>query len=250
MVSNPFSLEGKTILVTGASSGIGRSTAIECSKLGAKVVITGRNAERLHEIFTSLTGDGHIQVIADLSTVAGIEDLVSNLPILDGCVSNAGYNVTQLVPYIKYDEIDRIFAINAKASIYLTHLLVKRKILCNGASVVFTSSIAAIGACSVGNSLYSATKGAVSAFMRNAAVDLAAKKIRCNAVLPGMIETPMKDGKTILTAEQLNENLRLYPLKRYGSPEDVAYGIIYLLSDASSWVTGIELVIDGGRKLK
>ena len=100
-----------------------------------------------------------------------------------------------------------------------------------------------------GNSIYSTTKGGISAFMKNAALDLAGKKIRCNAVLPGMVETPLiLDGKT-LTDEQLETNRGLYPLKRFGNPEEVAYAIIYLLSDASAWVTGTELVVDGGRSL-
>ena len=110
-----------------------------------------------------------------------------------------------------------------------------------------TSSISAKGCSAIGNSLYSATKGGLSSFMQNAALELASKNIRCNAVLPGMVDTPLKDAKTAITEEQWEANRQTYPLKRFGTPTDIAFGIIYLLSDASSWVTGSELVIDGGK---
>lgn len=243
---NPFTLEGKTILVTGASSGIGKATAIECAKMGAKLVITGRNEARLNEVYNSLEGEGHIQVIADLSNDEEIQRLVDEIPVLNGCVNNAGYNVMSVIPFIKKDELGRIMNVNLTAPIMLTHLLVKKKKMAKDSSIVFTSSISARGRNSVGNSMYSATKGGLSSFMKNAALELAAKRIRCNAVLPGMVETPLKEGKANVTEEQWEINRQLYPLKRFGKPEEIAYGIIYLLSDASAWVTGTELVIDGG----
>lgn len=250
MSYNPFSLDGKTILITGASSGIGRTTAVECSKMRAKVIVTGRNEQRLQETFEELEGDGHIQIVADLASSEGIASLVDAMPVVNGCVNNAGYNVMQLIPFIKEDDANTIFKVNALAPIMLTNLMVKKKKIQKEGSIVFTSSIAGLGICTPGNSLYSATKGALTSFMKNAAIDLAQKKIRCNAVLPGMIETPLKAGKSLITEEQWEVNRQLYPLKRFGVPEDVAYGIIYLLSDASAWITGTELVIDGGRKLK
>ena len=247
---NQFSLEGKTVLITGSTSGIGRTTAIECSKLGAKVIVTGRSEERAQETLSMLEGNGHSIIIADLSTDEGIEKVVSEVPVLDGCVNNAGFNVVQLVSFIKRENLDEIFKVNTQAPIYMVHRLVKNKKLAKGASVVFTSSISARGISSPGNSLYSATKAAVSAFARNAAVDLAPKKIRLNSVAPGMIETPLKSNKSQITEEQWQADLKNYPLGRYGQPEDVANAIIFLLSDASSWITGTEIVIDGGRSLK
>ena len=247
---NPFTLEGKTILVTGASSGIGQSTAIECSKMGARLVVTGRNKERLQETFEKLEGDGHVQIIAELTEPDDVKRLVEETIMLDGLVNNAGYNVMQLVPFIKQNDLRRIFDVNTLSSIYLTHALIKAKKLQKGSSVVFTSSISGRGVCSPGNGLYCATKAAVSAFARNAAVDLAGKQIRCNSVAPGMIETPLKEGKSLITEEQWQTNMQLYPLKRFGRPEDVAHAIVYLLSDAASWITGSELVVDGGRSLK
>lgn len=252
MSYNPFSLEGKTILITGASSGIGKATAIECSKMGATVIITGRNEERLQETFSLLEGGSqHKIIVADLNDEANILSLIEQLPVIDGCVNNAGFNVTQLVPFIKGESLRQIFKTNTEAPILITHYLVKKKKIKKGGSIVFTSSISGMGrgASSLGNSLYSSTKGAITSFMRNAALDLASKKIRCNAVLPGMVETPLKSGKGMITEEQWKVNLEKYPLGRFGNPEDVSYAIIYLLSDASVWVTGSELIIDGGRSL-
>ena len=247
---NPFSLVGRTILVTGASSGIGRAIAIECSRMGASVVITARNEERLLDTLSLLEQGNHVAIIADLGSSEGRQKLVEELPMIDGLVNNAGINSIELVPFIKEETLDKIFKINIIAPILLTQQIVKRKIIKNGGSIVFTSSISGIGICSPGNSLYSASKGALSAFMKNAALDLAAKKIRCNAVLPGMVESPLKDMKSQVSEKQWEENLKMYPLKRFGQPVDVAYAAVYLLSDAASWVTGTELVIDGGRKLK
>ena len=247
---NPFSLEGKTILVTGASSGIGRSTAIECSKAGAKVVLTARNEARLKETLSMLIGEVHSYIVADLANEEQMDRLVAEMPIIDGLVNNAGFNVMQLVPFIKDEDLIKVMRVNLEAPILLTHKVVKKKKIAKESSIVFTSSIAGKGVCSAGNSLYSASKGGLTAFMKNAALELASKKIRCNAVLPGMVETPLKEGKSNITAEQWEINRQLYPLKRFGNPEDVAYAIIYLLSDASAWMTGSELVIDGGRSLK
>lgn len=250
MENNPFSLKGKTILVTGASSGIGRATAIECARLGAKLIVTARNESKLQETLSLMEGDGHTYVVADLANTLNIESLVDWLPDLNGVVNNAGMGLLQLVPFIKEEAVDKIFDVNLKAPILLTHRIVKKKKICNGGSIVFTSSIAGMGFSSPGNSLYSSTKGGMSAFMRNAALELASKRIRCNAVCPGMVETPLKDGKSTITEEQWEINKQLYPLKRFGLPEDVAYSIAFLLSDASAWITGIELVVDGGRSLR
>jgi NAD(P)-dependent dehydrogenase (short-subunit alcohol dehydrogenase family) len=246
---NPFSLEGKTILITGASSGIGQRTAIECSKLGAKVIITGRNEERLNETFNSLTGDGHLLFTADLNSNEDINSLVDSIPEIDGCVCNAGISKLQPVQFIKEEDLMNVFRVNTVAPVLLVQRLVKKKKIKKGGSIVFTSSISGNFTVAIAHSLYSISKGALSSFMRNAAMDLGAKRIRCNAVTPGMINTKLIHGGE-LSEEDLKEDLNNYPLGRYGEPEDVAYGIIYLLSDASAWVTGISLVIDGGFTLR
>lgn len=248
---NPFSLQGKTILITGASSGIGRTTAVECSKLGANVVITGRDADRLDETFSALHGDAnsHIKIVADLTNENELEQLVDSLPILDGCVNNAG--VVGLVPtsFLTMDKISKMQQINLNVPMLLTKMLVKKKKLKNPSSVVFTSSVAGVFRVSMGNAIYATTKCGIDAFMRTAALELAAKGIRCNSVNPAMVETRILN-RGQLTPEQYELDKQRYPLKRYGKPEDVAWAIIYLLSDASSWVTGTALKLDGGMTLE
>ena len=248
---NPFSLAGKTILVTGASSGIGRATAIECSKMGATVIITGRNEERLRQTFELLEGTEqlHRQIVTDLSEEKEINDLVLSLPELNGCVNNAGMAKRTPTQFIDLKDLNSVLKINTIAPIILTKLLVKKKRLLKQSSIVFTSSIAGIYNTTVGNSIYASSKGALNAFMKNAAIDLASKGIRCNSVNPGMVRTNIMSGGKV-TDEQYRQDVERYPLKRYGVPEEIAYAIIYLLSDAASWVTGTTLVIDGGRTLE
>ena len=248
---NPFSLQGKTILITGASSGIGRTTAIECSKLGANVVITGRDTDRLDETFSALHGDynSHIKIVADLTNENELGQLVDLLPILDGCVNNAG--VVGLVPtsFLTMEKIAKMQQINLNVPMLLTKLLVKKKKLNNPSSIVFTSSVAGVYRVSMGNAIYATTKCGIDAFMRTAALELASKGIRCNSVNPAMVETRILN-RGQLTPEQYELDKQRYPLKRYGKPEDVAWAIIYLLSDASSWVTGTALKLDGGMTLE
>jgi len=242
---NPFTLEGKNILITGASSGIGRATAIECSKMGATVFITGRNEIRLKETYNLLNGHNHVQIIADLKLNQDIQDLVDKLPALDGCVNNAGVVKTLMTSFINSDSLNEVLQINAIAPILLTQLLIKKKKLQKNSSIVFTSSVSGINVAAIGNVLYSTSKGAINGFVKNAALDLASKSIRVNSVCPGMIHTSILD-EGVISEDQLLEDMKKYPLKRYGKPEEVAYAIIYLLSDASAWVTGTNLLIDGG----
>jgi NAD(P)-dependent dehydrogenase (short-subunit alcohol dehydrogenase family) len=242
---NPFSLEGKTILVTGASSGIGRATAIECSKLGASVVITARNEQRLSETFAQLEGEGHKMIIADLSDEAQLDLLVDGCPPLDGLVNNAGITETLMTPFIKRAKLMKVLETNTIAPILLTQRLLKKKIISRGGSIVFTGSISGPYVAVGGNAIYSASKGAIHGFMKNAALDLSLQGIRVNEVCPGMINTHIMDSGSI-DEEQLQVEAQRYPMRRFGRPEEVAYGIIYFLSDASSFTTGSSLVIDGG----
>lgn len=244
MMYNPYSLEGKTILVTGASSGIGRATAIECSKMGAKVVITARSQSRLKETLDSLEGEGHQMILCDLTNDDEVSTLVEVTPLLDGLVCNAGINKLVPIRQLKEVYLTNIFAVNTFSPILLVQKLSKKKKIANDASLVFTSSISGIGAAAVGESMYIASKGAVSAFVKAAALEFAKKGIRVNAVCPGMVKTDMSDAYELNEGE--NEDLKNYPLGRYANPEDVAWGIVYLLSNAASWVTGTNMVIDGG----
>lgn len=248
---NPFSLDGKTILVTGASSGIGRGIAVECSKMGASVIITGRNVERLNETFLLLEGSNNKQIVGDLSDSNQLETLIQNLPDLDGCVNNAGIPKLGTVKFIQRESLNEIININTIAPILLTSTLVKRKILKKSSSVVFVSSISGVYISTLGESTYSTSKGAINGFVKGAAIDLASQKIRVNSVNPGLIQTSILDlAGEMFSKEQIKEKLNQYPLKRIGQPEDVAFAVIYLLSDASSWVTGTNIVIDGGFTLQ
>jgi NAD(P)-dependent dehydrogenase (short-subunit alcohol dehydrogenase family) len=242
---NPFTLEGKTILITGASSGIGKATAIECSRLGAKVIIFGRNKERLESTFKELEGENHIQIIADLSDESILDDVINELPKIDGIANVAGIVKTLPFQFVNRKELDNIFDVNFFAPVLLSQKLIKKKKLNKDSSIVFVSSIDGPVTAHIGNSIYSASKGAISAISRNMAVDLASKRIRVNSVLPGMTETPLIHGDGI-TQEQLDLDKKLYPLKRYGEPKEIAWAIIYFLSDASGWTTGSQLVVDGG----
>jgi NAD(P)-dependent dehydrogenase (short-subunit alcohol dehydrogenase family) len=248
---NPFTLEGKTILVTGASSGIGRAAAIECSKAGAKVIITARNEERLRETHSQLANAEELPewILADMQKDEDIQSLVEQLPVLDGVVCNAGISINVPIAFIDREKIQQVLDVNTIAPILLTRQLIKKKKVAKGGSIVFTSSISGNNTVTVAHEMYSASKTAITGFMRNAALDLAVKGIRCNAVHPGMINTPMvHSGK--YSEEQLQKDMENYPLHRFGEPEEVAYAMIYLLSDAAAWVTGHSLVIDGGLTLK
>ena len=246
---NPFTLENKTILVTGASSGIGKATAIECSKLGAKVVVTGRNEERLYQTLAELEGEGHQAIVADLSSEDGVNVLVDQCPQIDGLVNNAGSTIMVPTQFISREKLMQVLEVNTVAPIMLTQQLLKKKKLGKGASVVITDSISGVKIASPGNVLYSTSKSAINGFVKNAALDLASKNIRVNAVCPGMIDTHILDNGSV-TAEDVEADMKKYPLRRYGKPEEVAYAIIYFLSDASVFTTGANLVIDGGFTLQ
>ncbi len=242
---NPFSLEGKTILITGASSGIGKATAVECSKLGARVFITARNEERLKETLGLMDGQRHEMILADQTIEEQVLSMVEQIPLLNGVVLCAGKGMTSPFSFSTREKYDEIFNINFFAPVELLRLLVKKKKLQKESSIVFVSSIGGNGSYSLGNGVYGASKAAICSTMKFCARELAPKKIRVNSVNPGMVNTQLiQDGA--ISEEQHKIDMEKYPLKRYGEPEDIAYGIIYLLSDASSWVTGHSLVIDGG----
>lgn len=250
MIDNPFSLEGKTILVTGASSGIGRATAIECSRMGAaRCILIARSEERLKETASRLKDSCEVEIhVCDLSDYKATDELVSGLCKLDGVVCNAGTNKMQLIQFFSEEDIEKIFSVNCFSDMLLIKSLIKRKKLSKSSSVVFTASISGHSNVSVANSIYGASKSALTAFMRYAALELAPKGIRFNAVHPGRVETPLIHSGN-LGDDAIAADMATYPLKRYGRPEEVAYAIIYLLSDAAAWVTGTSMVIDGGKSL-
>lgn len=242
---NPFSLKGKTILVTGASSGIGKETAIQCSKMGATLVLNGRNEERLTDTLNQCEGEGHTMILGDLTIQEDIEQLVSAVPSLDGVVLCAGKGLTLPFNFSTREKFDSIFNVNFFSPVETLRLLSKKKKLNNESSVVFIVSIGGTQRFSVGNSIYGSSKAALKSMVNFCAQELCGRMIRVNGICPGMVETPLIHGGTLAT-NQLAEDMAKYPLKRYGRPEDIAYGAIYLLSNASSWLTGQSIVIDGG----
>lgn len=245
---NPFSLEGKTVLVTGASSGIGRGIAVECSKMGAKVIINGRNKERLQKTFDQLEGEGHIQIVADLSRQEDIERLANEVPELNGFVNSAGIPKICPVKRIDRQTLEEIMNVNAFGPILLTSQLLRKKKLQKKSSIVLIASISGVCMANTGEGPYAATKAALAGYTKTAAFELAAQGTRVNTICPGLVPTEILTlSNEMFSEDQLKETMYgRYPLKRVGTPEDIANGAIYLLSDASSWVTGINLVIDGG----
>lgn len=242
---NPYSLEGKTILVTGASSGIGQATAIESSKMGAHVIVTARNEERLQETMNLLEGNGHRYIIAELTENDDLQKIVENVDHLDGLVLSAGRGYSRPIPFCSREEFNNVFEINFFSAVELMRLLLKKKKIGKGGSIVFVSSVGGTRNYGVANGIYSASKAALDAIMKTTAKEMGIKNIRVNSVNPGMVHTKLIHGGSI-SEEQLLEDQKKYPLQRYGEPREIALGIVYLLSDASSWVTGHRLVIDGG----
>ena len=241
---NPFSLSGKQIFVTGASSGIGRGIALASAKMGATVIITGRNMERLNETISQMPEGDHKAITADITKAEDIESLVSELPKLDGFVQCAGVGSRVACKDIDQSLIDHTMNPNFEAPVLLQAALLKKKKLNKAASIVYIASIAAWSP-SMGNGIYSASKGAIISYAQCLAQELAPRLIRVNCICPAMVwtELVLQDG---VTREDLQEDEKRYPLKRYGTPEDIANLCIYLLSDASAWMTGSNIRISGG----
>lgn len=248
-MNNPFSLENKTILITGAASGIGRATAIQCAEMGAKVIMVDLNEEGLKKS-QNIIGKSETDYRAlDLTDLDELEEMVSSLPKLDGVASNAGIVLSLLAKFSEAKDMERIFKINTFSHINLIQQLITQKKLNKGASIVFTSSMSGVYCGLAGGSLYGATKSAILGYTKALALELAPRGIRVNTIHPGMIETPLTNG-TALSKELLEEDAKNYPLGRYGKPEEIAYSIVYLLSDATVWMTGSQLLIDGGYSVK
>ena len=245
-MNNSFSLQGKTILVTGASSGIGRAIAIACAEAGASVVLNGRNQERLQATLEALAGDGHIVVPADLTIAEQRSALAEQVPVLDGVVHCAGIGSRVLCKMLEEQDVSRVMQVNFEAPVLLQAELLREKKIAKEASIVFIASAAATMP-SVGNAIYSASKAAIIAYAKCLAQELANRKIRVNCISPAMVWTDL--AFVGATEEQLREAEQNYPLKRYAQPEDIAPMAVYLLSDAASWVTGSNMELTGGTQV-
>lgn len=233
----------KTVLITGASSGIGRAISIACAKSGYSVVLNGRNETRLNETLALMPGEGHLIIQADLTDEAQRSALAEKVPVLNGVVHCAGIGSRMLCKMLEKDDVQHVMEANFNASVLLQAALLQEKKITVGASIVFIASAAATMP-SVGNAIYSASKAALIAYAKCLALELAPRKIRVNCISPAMVWTDLAlEGAT---EEQLREAEQAYPLKRYAQPEDIAPMATYLLSDEASWITGSNYELTGG----
>lgn len=245
---NPFSLEGKLILVTGASSGIGRQCAIDCNKMGARVIALGRDQDRLNSLMAEMEGDNDCFSF-DLNNLSGIKVLVETMVErhgkLDGFVHSAGIEVTNPIKLSKPEDFESLYRLNCLSAFEIVRNLFGIKTFNRGGSIVFISSITGLIARKA-LSAYAASKGALVSAAKVFALEMAPREIRVNAVLPGTVLTPMmQKAMDAMEEEQRNNRVEGFPLG-LGKPTDVSNACIYLLSDASRWVTGSSLVVDGG----
>ena len=187
---NPFSLKGKRILVTGASSGIGKSIALECSRMGADLILVARNEERLIRAFTELEDGDHSYFSCDIADSQSIEDLCNHVGVIDGLVHSAGMGLTLPFKFTTYEILRKMMSLNFESPVLLTQKLLKYKRINKGASIVYLSSIDGPITGHIGNSIYAASKSAIQGIAKVQAVELAAQRIRVNCILPARLETP------------------------------------------------------------
>lgn len=235
MSGSPFSLEGKRILVTGASSGVGAATARLCAGMGARVILCGRDRERLAPVLDSLDGDGHIVITGDLRDDAARQALAAAAPALDGCVFAASSGARLGINEITQAHLDEVFAVNVHAPVLLTRALLEQGKIGRGASLVYLAGAARHWAFG-GSAAHAGSQAALTAAVRAIAVECAGQGIRANCVAPGYVEPMQAQG---------HEQSPLGAIE----PDDVAAGIAYLLVPASRWVSRTSLLIDGGLSL-
>lgn len=246
-VLNAFGLHQRTVLVTGASSGIGRQIALSCAGAGATVIVTGRNPERLQALLDELGGSPHSIIVADLNEEAQIAELSKAIGKIDGLVHSAGIAALSPLRMASREHIESQLATNLIAPMLLTRYLLARQCIRNGGSIVFISSISAhIGVRGV--SAYSASKAAVEGMARSLSIELAPRQVRVNCLAPGFVRTPMLEAAST-TIGGLDTTIAKYPLG-IGQPEDVANAALFFLAPASRWITGTTLVLDGGHTVE
>ncbi len=246
MFPQQFSLSGKTILVTGAGSGFGREIAKVCAEAGATVILTSKQETHLKETLQILPAGEHRFIAYNVDDTAGLDAFIEQLPPLDGVVLCAGILRTVPVKFISEDVWQQIIQTNTTAPVLMVQRLLKKRLLQKGCSVVFISSIAAFSA-AYGNGIYAASKGALNAFSRVLALELAQLQARSNCVQPGLVRTNISD-MNVVTDDDLKNEISKYPLGA-GNTSDIANAVLYLLSPASRWVTGTTITIDGGATL-
>lgn len=242
---NPFTLKNKTILVTGASSGIGAETSIKVAEMGANLILSARNKKRLKKTFAKLPKGNHQIIPADLTNSEDIQVLIKNIKGIDGIVHSSGIVRPFPIKFIGTKQINEMFDINYQGPVLLTSQLFRAKKINNGASLVFMSSISSQFP-HKGGALYSGAKAAINTYSKTIALEYAIKNIRSNVINAAMVKTPIFDeAEKAITKKMMDKHGERYPLG-FGSPEDIANAIIFLLSDGSKWITGTEIKMDGG----
>jgi NAD(P)-dependent dehydrogenase (short-subunit alcohol dehydrogenase family) len=249
MLFQPMDLSGRCVLVTGASSGIGRETARYLSRLNARVVLVGRNEERLRQTLDSLEGAGHEMSVLDLSVVeqipAWLKSIAARTGPLHGLVHCAGIQLTLPIRSMSVDKLDYIMRTNFYSAFLLSKGLYQRNCYQPGACIVLLSSIAAHHG-DPAKTAYSASKAALEGFCRSLALELAPDGVRVNCIAPGMVRTEMLDQvREMLPTGRLEAIEALHPFG-FGTPADVAGAIAFLLADTGKWITGTTLAVDGG----
>lgn len=242
--------DGKKILVIGGSSGIGRSTAIELARRGASLVIIGRCQEyideTIHYIRTNFPNCQHFGFKFDLADSNSLNQLISKLDKIDGLVYSAGIQKVSPLQFISNEDFHEVQYVNSYVPLFIVREVLKLKIISKGSSIVFISSVSGTRVGSKGLISYSASKGALLGTAKSLALELSKLKIRVNSVLPGMIKDTRLNNIDSFSEDQIEIDKKRYPLGDYGTCEDVSNAIVFLLSDLSRYITGAEIVIDGG----
>ena len=247
---NPLNLTGRTIIVTGASSGIGRETAIHISRLGGKVILVARNTQRLHETMTRLNGEGHSSYSFDLQQLSGIEPLlqliVSESGLISGLAYCAGIGNTYPVSMTRTDRLMKVMNVNTFGFVEMVRILSSERFRTCEASFVGVSSVAALKG-EKGMLAYCMSKGALNSGMRAMARELGVSGVRVNVVLPGWIKTEMyEDVVDSYGSSKFDREMASLQYLGLGAPLDIANAIVFLLSNASRFISGIEMPVDGG----
>lgn len=249
--SDPFSLDGKTILVTGASSGIGRQCAIDCAKSGARVVLVARNEERLQATLNQMPGRGHGYYVFDLEQIVHegkkfVSNIVQERGFISGLINCAGISSTVPLKLVKPEALEQMVRTNIYSAYFLTQEVCRMgnydKV---GTSIIYLSSVMGVKGENA-KSMYSLTKGALISVTRSLAVELAQKHIRVNCISPGVIETPINACQPYITNPDKRAALEAKHPLGFGRTSDISYACVFLLSNAARWITGQNLVIDGG----
>jgi NAD(P)-dependent dehydrogenase (short-subunit alcohol dehydrogenase family) len=249
-MNNPLDLSGKTVLVTGASAGIGRGTAVLLSRLGARIVLSARNTERLEQTAREMDGSGHHIAALDLTNpneiAAWITEVVQAVGPLHGLAYCAGIGTMVPLRFLKLEQIEEVMRVNFYSAALLTKEFARKRVHRAAASIVFVASVAGIVG-TPARTAYSASKGALIAFAKSAAVELAKDDIRVNCVAPSYVRTEMYEkAGDFLTPAQLQACVESRQPLGLGTPLDVAQAIAFLLADTGKWITGSVLAIDGG----